>query len=200
MSRADVEEIIDIIKKELHYVDEKSYAIPVGGYRRGKENNGDLDIILSSRSGSVSCLLDRLIDSLMGKDYLKYKLWHSTEVKAYRKPAIPSKKPGAHQTFDSFEKCFCAFLQPSKNKLRQVDLICVRPQQVVTAVLGWTGSRQFERSLRDYAKKEKSMNVSSEYIHLEEKDGSMKKISVSSEEEAFKVIGIPYLDPEMRNC
>lgn len=51
------------------------------------------------------------------------------------------------------KKCFCAFLQPSKGILRQVDIIFVPPEELGTAILGWTGSRQFERSLRDYAKK-----------------------------------------------
>lgn len=46
-----------------------------------------------------------------------------------------------------------AFLQPSKSILRQVDLIIASLVEYPTAVLGWTGSRQFERALRDYAKR-----------------------------------------------
>lgn len=44
-------------------------------------------------------------------------------------------------------------MQPSKQILRQVDFIVAALDDQPTAVLGWTGSRQFERALRDYAKK-----------------------------------------------
>jgi hypothetical protein len=35
MNRSDMEEIIEIIKKEVQEVDSKSIVIPVGGYRYG---------------------------------------------------------------------------------------------------------------------------------------------------------------------
>ena len=44
-------------------------------------------------------------------------------------------------------------MQPSKQVLRQVDIVVATPDQYAAAVLAWTGSRQFERDLRDYAKK-----------------------------------------------
>jgi DNA polymerase/3'-5' exonuclease PolX len=48
-------------------------------------------------------------------------------------------------------QCYTAFLQPSTGILRQVDILVAPPSQLYTTILGWTGSRQFERSLRSYA-------------------------------------------------
>jgi hypothetical protein len=38
MSRSDVEEIIEIIKKEAQAIDSKSFVTPVGGYRYSDYN------------------------------------------------------------------------------------------------------------------------------------------------------------------
>lgn len=43
------------------------------------------------------------------------------------------------------------------------------PNEYVTAVLGWTGSRQFERSLRDYAAKVSTYHdtfLENDFIHV----------------------------------
>ncbi|GAB5592166.1 hypothetical protein Unana1_07066 [Umbelopsis nana] len=52
---------------------------------------------------------------------------------------------------DLIDSCYTAFLQPSAGILRQVDILVAPPSQLYTTILGWTGSRQFERSLRSYA-------------------------------------------------
>lgn len=43
------------------------------------------------------------------------------------------------------------------------------------------------------------MSVNSQTIHIESGDRK-KRIVVNSEEEAFNIIGVPYLEPELRNC
>ncbi|KAI8090613.1 hypothetical protein BDF21DRAFT_411667 [Thamnidium elegans] len=186
MSREDVEEIIEIVKKELQDIDDNSFVIPVGGYRRGKEKNGDVDLLVSS-SKSVTGLLDQLTKRLITKGFLKHKLWNSTRDSQNRR------------LIDNFEKCFCSFLQPSTRLHRQVDIIIVPSEELPMAVLGWTGSRQFERSIRDYAKKEKGLSVNNQSIH-KLVCGSKQKLTVTSERESFEIIGIPYIEPELRNC
>lgn len=46
--------------------------------RRGKEKNGDVDLLVSS-SKSAAGLLDQLTKCLIAKGYLKHKLWSSTQ-------------------------------------------------------------------------------------------------------------------------
>jgi hypothetical protein len=43
------------------------------------------------------------------------------------------------------------------------------------------------------------MSVNSQSIY-QEIHGLRKRLVVNSEEEAFEIIGVPYLNPEMRNC
>ena len=126
-------------------------------------------------------------------------------------------------------------MQPSKQVLRQVDIVVATPDQYAAAVLAWTGSRQFERDLRDYAKKvlhitytyyyyysgpvdqlvaykayssvrsypllftkqEKRLAVKGHAIFNE---NSGEPLTIKSEEDAFKLLGIPYIEPSMRNC
>ncbi|EPB90105.1 hypothetical protein HMPREF1544_03081 [Mucor circinelloides 1006PhL] len=199
MSPKDVKEIIDIVTKEVVSIDSECFVVPVGGYRRGKAKNGDVDLIISSEKvEKMRGFLSKLTQRLIEKDYLKHRLWHSAEIKKFNHIERPS--VGGRQQFDNFEKCFCAFLQPSTGILRQVDLICVvNPDELATAILGWTGSRQFERAIRDYAKKEKNMSLNNQAIQFEQ-DGKKKKFVVHSERDAFDIIGVPYLDPEFRNC
>ncbi|CAO3652141.1 unnamed protein product [Mucor fragilis] len=199
MSQEDVEEIIDIVTKEVVLIDSKCFVVPVGGYRRGKTKNGDADIIISSKNaGNMIGFLNKLTQRLAERGYLKHKLWHSTEIRKLNHKERPS--VGGRQQFDNFEKCFCAFLQPSTGIHRQVDLICViNPDELATAILGWTGSRQFERAIRDYAKKEKNMSLNNQAIHFVQ-GGQKKRFVVHSERDAFDIIGLPYLEPKFRNC
>ncbi|GAA5809014.1 hypothetical protein MFLAVUS_002415 [Mucor flavus] len=179
MNREDVKEIIEIVKKQLRDIDHNSFVTPVGGYRRGKEKNGDVDLLVSS-SKSVTGLLDQLTKCLITKGYLKHKLWSSSQESQTRRLT------------DNFEK-------PSTGLYRQVDIIIVPPEELPTAILGWTGSRQFERSIRDYAKKEKGLSVNNQSIQKFVR-GSKQRLTVTSEREAFEIIGIPYIEPELRNC
>ncbi|KAF7728248.1 hypothetical protein EC973_006529 [Apophysomyces ossiformis] len=193
MNRKDVEELVDIIRREVVGLDEQGFVTPVGGYRRGKEENGDLDIIISSTK-STEGLLRRLVDSLVQKEYIRHKLWFSDANSKTMGHHIAERAAGPSarkRVMDGLDK-------PSKGILRQVDLIVAGPNEYITAVLGWTGSRQFERSLRDYAAKEKNMSVSSEKMTLD--TIPRQRIIPKSEEEAFEKLGMPWLEPEMRNC
>lgn len=199
MERDDIEEIIQIICKSVKSIDSDCFITPVGGYRRGKTKNGDLDLLISNKRGSVQGLLNKLLNILTKQGYIKHKLWHSSELNDRKQRNTSTKLVGSRQKFDDFEKCFCAFLQPSSGIHRQVDLIVVPLPELPLAILGWTGSRQFERSIRDFAKKEKGLSVNSQSIHSISTSGK-RRLVVNSEEEAFKIIGVPFLPPEHRNC
>jgi DNA polymerase/3'-5' exonuclease PolX len=65
MSREDVEEIHNIVEKEVKEVDPHCILQPVGGYRRGKVLNGDVDILIShSDEERASSLLKDIIERL----------------------------------------------------------------------------------------------------------------------------------------
>ncbi|CAO3663321.1 unnamed protein product [Umbelopsis ramanniana] len=147
LSRKDCEEILNIIETEAKDLLPGCEVYPVGGYRRGKESNGDLDLVLSHPDELKNQnFLKNLVDRLCSKGYIVHKLRYS-EPSAYRF----EEKSLADANKDLIDSCYSAFLQPSTGFLRQVDILVAPPSQLHTTILGWTGSRQFERSLRSYA-------------------------------------------------
>ncbi|KAI8379149.1 uncharacterized protein BYT42DRAFT_567744 [Radiomyces spectabilis] len=199
MSREDVEELVALIDREVAALNVEGFVKPVGGYRRGKIENGDLDIIISShREDGTVGLLRNLTARLEQKGLIQHILWFSADRPKKDVSGEDNTIRKKKRAMDDLEKCFCAFLQPSKSILRQVDLIVATRTEYPTAVLGWTGSRQYERSLRDYAKKEKQLSVNSNGIFTD--TAPKKRINVQSEEEAYELLDLPFMDPVMRNC
>ena len=75
MSREDVEEIYTIIKENVKELDPECILQPVGGYRRGKELNGDLDLLISyPYEERVSSLLNDVITRLTDGGMCYYSL------------------------------------------------------------------------------------------------------------------------------
>ncbi|KAI9245373.1 hypothetical protein BDA99DRAFT_565927 [Phascolomyces articulosus] len=196
MDRRDLDEIIEFIILAATSLDEEAFVTPVGGYRRGKEQCGDLDIIVSwtnPEKHKEGSFLRDLVEHLEKQGYIKHRLLVSDKRTNYH---------GRLQTtgganMEKLDTCYCAFIQPSKHILRQVDLVVATPEQYGAAVLAWTGSRHFERDLRDYAKKEKRLAVKGHAIFEEDSEIPLK---IKSEEHAFELLGISYIEPNMRNC
>ncbi|KAI9470550.1 MAG: hypothetical protein EXX96DRAFT_584790 [Benjaminiella poitrasii] len=202
MSRKDIEEIMNAIRYEADFIDKQALIVPVGSYRRGEELNNNLDLIISINNShhALNNFFSKLIQRLRRLKYIKHILWHSASEKQSKKGKRPINPTfNDIQMCDGFEKYLCAFLQPSTGICRQVKLITVNRSELYMAVLSWTGSSSFERSVREYASKEKNMFVNSKTIVLKE-NGRTMNYTVQSEEEAFNIIGIPYIQPELRNC
>jgi DNA polymerase/3'-5' exonuclease PolX len=66
MSRQDIQEILDILDKTIKTLYPDCIITPVGGYRRGKEFSGDLDVIVSHPQEIVAnSLLKDIIEKLI---------------------------------------------------------------------------------------------------------------------------------------
>ncbi|CAO3685621.1 unnamed protein product [Umbelopsis vinacea] len=193
LSRKDCKEILDIVERVAKEVRPGCEIYPVGGYRRGKDSNGDVDVVISHPDELTNQnFLKDLIERLIQKGYVKHKLRYS-EPSANRF----KEKSMEDANKDLIDSCYTAFLQPSTGILRQVDILVAPPSQLYTTILGWTGSRQFERSLRSYAET-KGLRVGSHGIFTDRSHS--KRIPIQSEKHAFEVIGLPWLEPEQRNC
>jgi DNA polymerase/3'-5' exonuclease PolX len=68
---------------------------------------------------------------------------------------------------------------------------------VGAAIVGWTGSRQYERSLRRFAKQERDMHLTSHGLYRVS-DGV--KLATPTESSVFDLLGVPFLKPSDRNC
>ncbi|CAM2117638.1 unnamed protein product [Caretta caretta] len=127
---------------------------------------------------------------------------------------LPSRKVDA---FDHFQKCFailklhqqrvdtssCDTSEESDKaevkdwKAIRVDLVVSPFEQYAYALLGWTGSRQFERDLRRYATHERKMMLDNHALYDKTKRIFLK---AKSEEEIFAHLGLDYLEPWERNA
>nr|XP_046230142.1 DNA-directed DNA/RNA polymerase mu isoform X2 [Scatophagus argus] len=79
----------------------------------------------------------------------------------------------------------------------RVDLVVSPISQFAFALLGWTGSKLFERELRRWAAHEKTMSLSSHALY----DNSQGRyLRATSEEEIFAHLGLDYIPPSERNA
>ncbi|XP_024865346.1 DNA-directed DNA/RNA polymerase mu [Kryptolebias marmoratus] len=79
----------------------------------------------------------------------------------------------------------------------RVDLVVSPISQFAFALLGWTGSKLFERELRRWAGYEKAMSLSSHALY----DNNQRKyLRASSEEDIFAHLGLEYIPPSERNA
>ncbi|KAG8757791.1 hypothetical protein FRC11_004266 [Ceratobasidium sp. 423] len=123
-----------------------------GGYRRGKPYSNDIDIIFTHRqTGLERHLCTKLVEHLKEIGMVKHVLNHS---------AYTSNHEGTHghQTksracMDVLDKAL-VILKPKESLHRRVDLIFTQYSVYWTAIVGWTGSKQFERDLRIHAKQQ----------------------------------------------
>lgn len=79
----------------------------------------------------------------------------------------------------------------------RVDLVVSPYSQFAFALLGWTGSKLFERDLRRWAGREKAMSLSSHALYHSIQGTYLR---ASSEEEIFAHLGLEYIPPCERNA
>ncbi|TFK23154.1 Nucleotidyltransferase [Coprinopsis marcescibilis] len=196
--RAEVEEIRDVVMGELHHLQPGCVSTIVGGYRRGKPQSNDVDIVISHSdlqhgADAIKGLCNQLAASLYRKGIITH-LMHLSGFHAYN--ALRA------EHWDSLEKALSVFRLPSshdgKQRLhRRVDLIFAAPASYWTAVIGWTGSKMFQRDLRLWAKQEKGMKFDSNGLTRRH---DSRLFLPKSEEEVFKILGLKWIDPTMRNA
>ncbi|XP_063963916.1 DNA nucleotidylexotransferase-like [Lytechinus pictus] len=80
---------------------------------------------------------------------------------------------------------------------RRVDFVIAPASQYAFAQLGWTGSKMFNRSMRDYANKVLNMNLSSHGLFDKTNNCSL---TANTEEGIFELLKLEYRKPEERNC
>eukprot|EP00066_Takifugu_rubripes_P003116 XP_003965471.1 PREDICTED: DNA-directed DNA/RNA polymerase mu [Takifugu rubripes] len=79
----------------------------------------------------------------------------------------------------------------------RVDLVVSPISQFAFALLGWTGSKLFEREMRRWAGHEKAMSLSSHALY----DTKQRRyLRAASEEEIFAHLGLEYIPPSQRNA
>ncbi|KAF7718966.1 Uncharacterized protein PECH_006312 [Penicillium ucsense] len=166
VSRRDSEIIAETVRDHANRVRPEAEGniecVIVGGYRRGKEMSGDVDVIVTHRDPTVTeSLIVDLVASLETEKYVTHTLsLHLTATHRDQQTlTYRGDEPGRH--FDSLDKALVVWQDPefdrslkkNPNTHRRVDIIISPWQTVGCAILGWSGDTTFERDLRRYVKK-----------------------------------------------
>lgn len=192
--RNEVEEITQItktharkargIKSHQHDTLSDIVAVIVGGYRRGKPQCGDVDIILSHRDESVTRnLVVDVVSELEQSGYITHTLTLNTTTTKRGQQTLPYTAGHGGHGFDSLDKALCVWQDPdfhhpsssgvegeeaateanirNPNIHRRVDIIVSPWRTVGAAVLGWSGATTFERDIRRWCKKERGWKFDS---------------------------------------
>ena len=178
--REEITELFKIIEEELYKILDKKLlkAEVVGSYRRGRKLCGDMDVIITRiDDGSISGILHTLLEKLTEKNIIIDRLTMS-------------------DNNDLECQIFMGICKLNKDSLyRRLDIKVYEKSLYPFALLYFTGSSYFNRSLRLFAKKKG--------YHLSDKELSNRftgdKILCSSEEDIFKALDLKYQTPEERD-
>ncbi len=183
--RKEVEEITEIakqharkargIKRHQWNTDDDIVAVIVGGYRRGKDQCGDVDMILSHRSEAITRnLVVDVVSELEETGYITHTLTLNTTTTKRGQQTLPYSAGHGGHGFDSLDKALCVWQDPNfdhapqgdettknPNLHRRVDIIISPWRTVGAAILGWSGANTFERDIRRWCKRERGWKFDS---------------------------------------
>jgi DNA polymerase IV len=182
--RPEVEQITAIAKQHArkargitpaqHNTDSDIIAVIVGGYRRGKSQCGDVDMILSHRDESITRnLVVDVVSELEKSGFITHTLTLNTTTTKRGQQTLPYTSGHGGHGFDSLDKALCVWQDPhfqppdddpqakNPNIHRRVDIIISPWRTVGAAVLGWSGATTFERDIRRWCKRERGWKFDS---------------------------------------
>jgi len=223
--RPEVEQIAAVVREHaVKLRDERITVTIVGGYRRGKTESGDVDMIVSHPDlESTAGLVREIVESLEEAEWITHTLTMSLTNTNRGQHALPFRSTkGAGVGFDTLDKALVVWQDPSwpaceqdvlknpkaKNPAihRRVDIIVAPWRTVGCAVMGWSGGTTFQRDLRRYAKAIKGWKFDSsgirsrstgETIMLEGPEGVVGTPE-EAEKKVFEGLGLEYIPPEYR--
>ncbi|BFZ54415.1 hypothetical protein PYCC9005_001451 [Savitreella phatthalungensis] len=197
--RADVEEIAEMVRiaaQELASPDPVDLTI-CGGYRRGKIDSGDVDVVLTSTNRfGLDTMLDPLLQRLEDTGLV------DTVIRsAHERDGSKIQDAGGGMSVALTVILF-------KGVRRRLDIIVCPPATYAICVLGWSGATTFERDLRRFVSVKKSWQFDSTgIVHQTDKrrvvlDDLLWRPGVSIvelEKSLFGKLGLEYIPPELRN-
>ncbi|KAB5592104.1 Finger of DNA polymerase lambda domain containing protein [Ceratobasidium theobromae] len=183
--RKEVQSIAKKVFDELTIIQPGCDYTICGGYRRGKPFSNDIDIIFTHKQpGLERHLCTKFVEHLRSRGIVIHTL-HESAYTSNHEDTHGRLKSG-RTSMDVLDKALVILKFPNSVH-RRVDLIFAPYNVYWTAVVGWTGSKQFERDLRIHAKQQTRLRDS-------------KPVVAYSEEEVFSVLGLKYVAPELRNA
>ncbi|KAL8563394.1 hypothetical protein ACOMHN_063391 [Nucella lapillus] len=187
MPREEAAEIETVVREAAEAIQPGIVAQACGSYRRGKADCGDVDILLTHPDGhSEKGVFGKLIHSLKNTGFLTDDLVSVEDAGNQKKYLGVCKLPGPDR------------------KHRRLDIIVVPYEEYACALVYFTGSAHFNRSLRHLCKK---MGMSLNEHAL--RQGVVRKgqekifegviVPTPTEQSVMAALGVPFRPPEERD-
>ncbi|CAI9554404.1 unnamed protein product [Staurois parvus] len=187
MPREEAGMIEDTVRKAAKDINTELMSIACGSYRRQKSTCGDVDVLITHPDGkSHKGVFSKLIDSLKSQGFLTDDLVSHEENGSQKKYMGVCRLPGPGQ------------------KHRRLDIIVVPYSEFACALMYFTGSAHFNRSMRALAKT-KGMSLSEHSINKDVvRNGSVKvnaghPLPTPTESHVFEILGLPFREPHERD-
>ncbi|KAJ4363603.1 hypothetical protein N0V83_009899 [Neocucurbitaria cava] len=226
--RNEVEQIASVVHDcAIRLRDDRITVTIVGGYRRGKQASGDVDMIVSHPDLSCTAgLVREIVEALEETEWITHTLTMNMTNTNRGQHALPfrsAKGAAGGVGFDTLDKALVVWQDPTwltrtqdlaenpkaknPNIHRRVDIIIAPWRTVGCAIMGWSGGTTFQRDLRRYAKAVKGWKFDSsgirsrstgEAVLLEGPEGVVGGSPEDAERVVFEGLGLEYVPPEYR--
>ena len=172
--RAEIDKYKDIITPIFNKATPEGSTFEiVGSYRRGANNSGDIDIIVTNDENNKKAFTD-FLDKLI-EDKIVIEVLSRGKSKSLTIAQIPGHRP------------------------RRVDLLYAEPDEYAFAILYFTGSRVFNTVQRQRALDlQYSLNEHGLYHMINGKKGSKIQGKFPTEKSIFDFLGMEYREPKDR--
>lgn len=173
--RKEITKMQEIIKKSVKKVNIDLIFEICGSYRRGLNDSGDIDILITNPfvEGDIEKqkYLSKLVRELKKVNFIIDDLTKSGQKKYMGVCKLQAKLPA-----------------------RRIDIRCVNYDEYYAAILYFTGSKNFNVLMRQNAI---DMNYSLNEYGLKNKETN-EIIKLKSEQDLFKILEVPYIKPTER--
>ncbi|KAL1788271.1 DNA polymerase lambda isoform X1 [Sigmodon hispidus] len=188
MPREEAAEIEQTVRTSAQAFNPGLLCVACGSYRRGRTTCGDVDVLITHPDGrSHQGIFSRLLDSLRQQGFLTDDLVSQEENGQQQKYLGVCRLPGPEQ------------------RHRRLDIIVVPYSEFACALLYFTGSAHFNRSMRALAKT-KGMSLSEHALSAAVvrnsqgvKLGPGQVLPTPTEKDIFRLLGLPYREPAERD-
>ncbi|XP_015203113.2 DNA polymerase lambda isoform X1 [Lepisosteus oculatus] len=187
MPREEAAEIEKTVKEAALSLNPGLLAVACGSYRRGKPTCGDVDILITHPDGkSHKGIFSKILHILHQSGFLTDDLVSHEENGEQKKYLGVCRLPGP------------------ESRHRRLDIIVVPYSEFACAILYFTGSAHFNRSMRALAKT-KNMSLSEHSLNKDVlRQGSLKvstgaPLPTPTEKDVFRHLGLPYREPQDRD-
>lgn len=187
MPRDEAAAIERVVKDAVQAIDPHLVAMACGSYRRRKATCGDVDVLISHPDGkSHKGVFSKVLQTLHDSGFLTDDLVSHEENGEQKKYLGVCRLPGPG------------------HRHRRLDIIVVPYSEFACALMYFTGSAHFNRSMRALAKT-KNMSLSEHSLNENVvRQGNVKvyggtPFTTPTEKDVFGLLGIPYREPHERD-